>query len=103
MVQRVVEKVGEGFGMALSIVDTGEEGVLEKELATGMLDVVAGSGHQLGDRVARGDGHDLFALFLERGVQGDRQMELLRLVGEAPDLFHQPAGRDGDVPRRQRR
>src|SRR5215207_5326881 len=97
----MIKQLRQNLNVARLIVHAGEEGVLEEELATGFFDVVAGGVHERGDGVSGDDRHEFLAFFLERGMQGDGQVELLRLVGEAPDLVHQSACRDGDVPRRQ--
>src|SRR3712207_3015173 len=100
VVEREVEEVGEGLDVARLVVHAREQGVLEEELAVRLLDVVAGRVHELGDLVSGGDGHKVAALIVEGVVQRDRKVELLRLVGEAPDLIYQPARRGRDVPRR---
>ena len=87
--------------MARLVVDAGEQGVLEEELAARPGHEIAGRIHQLGDGMAGRYWHDLAPLILEGGVERDRQVELLGLVCEAPDLLHQPTGRDRYVPRRQ--
>jgi hypothetical protein len=51
VVERMVEEVGQGLGVARLIVHAGEQGVLEEELAARPLHVVAGGVHQLGDGV----------------------------------------------------
>src|SRR5215218_875923 len=101
VVERMVEEFRQGLDVARPVVDAFEQGVLEEELAARPCHEIAGGVHQLGDGMAGCYGHDLTPLFLERGVEGDRQMKLLGLVCETPDLLYQPTGRYRDMPRRQ--
>src|SRR5918997_6944487 len=101
VVERVIQETAESLHVPGLVVDPCEQGVLEEELAVGLFYVVAGGVHELRDRVPGGDGHEIPALVVEGGVERDREVELLRLVGEALDPVHQPARRDRDVPRGQ--
>ncbi len=99
MVKGVVQELRQRLDVAGLVVHAGQQRVLEEKLAAGLVHVVAGGVHELGDGVAGGHRHDLLPLVVEGRVQRDRQVELLGLVGEAPYLVYQAARGDGDVPR----
>jgi hypothetical protein len=61
--------------------------------------VIGAGGGQFFQGIFLVDGHDAGAGFVGRAVQGDGQAELLRLVGQTPDLRGQPAGGNGDFAR----
>ena len=84
----------------LIIVDTLDDGILEGHPSTGLLEVVLDGRHDLRERIFVCDRHQGLPCLVVRRMQAECQCDPVVFIRQLPDLRHQTAGRDRDVPSR---
>lgn len=92
-------EVAEGLKLGVRVVDTSHEGVFVGGATPCLVDIGGKDIMQVDEGPAPHTGHDGVALRLDRGVEGDCQRELLRLVGKARDARDDAAGGDREMTR----
>ena len=99
--QVAAQQAGQGVGVDVGVVHTGNHHVLVAHAPARYARVIASGGHDLRHGPATVQRHEHVAQRVAGGVQADRQRELRRERRQAPDAGHDARGRDDDVPRPQ--
>ena len=95
----LVQEVGEALGLLDAIVDLIQQQVLHVDAATRRGAIALERLHQLGNRIALVDGHQLGAQHVVGRVQRDRELHLHRLLDQCIDARQPPGRRDRDRAR----
>ena len=82
-----------------AIVDSGQQGVLERHPSPGALAVIPRRRNHLGDRPTLVDRHQAIAQLVARGMERQGEPGLKTFLGQASDARDHAAGRDRDAPR----
>ena len=95
--QRVAAEVAESVHLVARVVHAADEGVLIGRSAAGAVDVLAHGSVKVEQRVLLDARHQEIARLLHRGVERNREGELLGLMRELADHRDDAASRDGQV------